>query len=290
MADLDAAEESAKALFEMTEAYPRFKELGLDPLHAADERGAMVLRGPLKLLQTVSKLTCAGDAADVSSRFRVLLSRAKWVKQAEVEEMLSGVVGSDGIGERLAAYDPTREYAAIVIAELDDLPCCWHMVGGGYPESMVDSGPWMYVMDHGRARSGRRPGYSYIGTLRPHRVSPRRAVPDHIFKPDYYIDGEPVAEMSAPAKSTPPILTAAQAQKVREPTCRTRISVDYGILQTVHIRVVHPRLAQCQLTFLHRRTEDDIVYVQAESEIQCFARPLRVWPLQDNVSLQGSCA
>jgi len=73
----DAAEESAKALFQMMEAYPRFKELGADPLHTPGERGALLLRGPLKLLQTVSKVTCAGSGADVASRFRVLLSRIK---------------------------------------------------------------------------------------------------------------------------------------------------------------------------------------------------------------------
>lgn len=222
----DEAEESAKALFEMMEAYPRFKELGADPLHAPGERGALLLRGPLKLLQTVSKVTCAGSAADVASRFRVLLSRTKWMRHSEIEEMLSGVVGSDGFSGRLAAYDPAREYAAVVVAELESGLCCFHMVGGGYPESIPDSGPWLYVADHGRSSSGRRPGFSYTGTLRPFRVSPRRAVPDSIFKPDYFVDGDPKAEMAAPAKSTPPVLTPAQAKMVRRACLIGREIVD----------------------------------------------------------------
>jgi hypothetical protein len=171
---MDAAEDAAQALFDVLEAFPRFKEVGLDPLHPSGERGALLLRGPLKLVQTVSKLTCASTAASVADRFKTLLSRSKWVKQLELEEKLGGAAGFDGLAGRLAAYDHAREWVAVVVVELESGLGCWHLVGGGYPAVIGDSGPWLYVLDHGRDRSARRPGFSYTGTLRPYRVSPRR--------------------------------------------------------------------------------------------------------------------
>jgi len=234
MADLDAAEDAAKELLGIMEAFPRFRERAVDPLHPEGERGALVFRGPLKLVQTVSKLTCASKASTVGDRFKALLSRSKWVRQEEIKQALDGADGLDGLDGRLAAYDPTREYVAVVVAELQRGPACWHQVGGGHPASIEDSGPWLYVLDHGTSRAGRRPGFSYTGSLRPYRVSPRRPVAEGILLPDYATDGDPRAEQAAPARSTPPVVNAAQAEKLRA-VCR----MGREIVDAAH-RVIKP--------------------------------------------------
>lgn len=84
-----------------------------------------------------------------------------------------------------------------------------------HPQVDDDGSPWLYVLDHGQSRTATRPGYSYA-TLRPYRVGPQRHVPAHIPKPDYALNGgDPLKERTSEARSTPPVLTAAQIKVPR---------------------------------------------------------------------------
>ncbi|EOD26530.1 hypothetical protein EMIHUDRAFT_42070, partial [Emiliania huxleyi CCMP1516] len=76
--------------------------------------------------------------------------------------------------------------------------------------------------------------FSYTGSLRPYRVSPRRPVAEGILLPDYAADGDPRAEQAAPARSTPPVVSAAQAEKLRA-VCR----MGREIVDAAH-RVIKP--------------------------------------------------
>ncbi|KIY64928.1 methionine aminopeptidase [Cylindrobasidium torrendii FP15055 ss-10] len=59
------------------------------------------------------------------------------------------------------------------------------------------------------------PNHGFTGTMRPvYPLSPKRAVPDHIPKPDYAKDGEPKSEMRA-AGQAPRILTPEEQDKMR---------------------------------------------------------------------------
>ncbi|KAE9387493.1 methionine aminopeptidase [Gymnopus androsaceus JB14] len=62
------------------------------------------------------------------------------------------------------------------------------------------------------------PNYSFTGTLRPlYPLSPKRAVPDHIPRPDYATTGKPISE--AKEGNSPRILNAEEVKKMRT-ACR----------------------------------------------------------------------
>jgi methionyl aminopeptidase len=63
------------------------------------------------------------------------------------------------------------------------------------------------------------PAFAYTGKLRPHFVTPRRTVPDHIPKPDYWKTGIPQSERTSKARHTSPIYTAEEIAGIRE-ACR----------------------------------------------------------------------
>eukprot|EP00158_Paraphelidium_tribonemae_P005435 Partr_v1_DN27336_c2_g1_i3_m46609 putative Removes the N-terminal methionine from nascent proteins (By similarity) len=71
---------------------------------------------------------------------------------------------------------------------------------------VVDTDPWPY--------------FSYTGKLRPHYpLTPRRAVPDHIVRPDYAEDGVPRSEMSIRGSAYIQELDADEISKMRT-VCR----------------------------------------------------------------------
>ena len=77
-----------RQMIELFESYPRFKDQCIDPLrasagHSATARGALVLRGPVKMLQTVAMITKGSKADATAERFKALISRTKWVEQVE---------------------------------------------------------------------------------------------------------------------------------------------------------------------------------------------------------------
>ena len=210
-----------QALLELLEAYPRFKDQALDPLRASAESGAgagaLLIRGPSRLLHTLTKVVGASQAPTTAERFKPLLSRSRWVAASALADELSGATGLKGLNDRLAKLGDARgdEFVAVVAVEGDDGALrCTHATCCGSTK-VADSGPWLYVLDHGLDRTDRRPAFKYTGALRPYRVGPDRPVPASVPKPDYYETGEPEAERNAPCRNTPAVLNAAQIAGVR---------------------------------------------------------------------------
>lgn len=178
-----------------------------------------MLRGPVKMLQTVAMITKGSKADATAERFKALISRTKWVEQEALDEALANegaVDGLKGLSERVEQYDLETGFVAVVAAELPsgELECA-QLSGVSYLKVDDDGSPWLYVLDHGQSRTATRPGYSYA-TLRPYRVGPQRHVPAHIPKPDYALNGgDPLKERTSEARSTPPVLTAAQIKGTR---------------------------------------------------------------------------
>ena len=67
--------------------------------------------------------------------------------------------------ERLRAHDPSTQYVFVLAAQVASGGlCCKHHTGTGTP-GIADFGPCKFVMDHGRERVDRMPGFNYAGTL-----------------------------------------------------------------------------------------------------------------------------
>ena len=223
--EIAAFEDLATQIFDFAESFPRLADLGVEPLRGAPgERGALLLQGPLKMLQTVVMVTVNGKAQGVADRFKALLSRSKWVAADAVDGALAGsftpqptrpwMSGAEGLKERLREHDPATQFVLLLVAEGLNGGCCQHGTVSGIA-AVEDRGPCAFVLDHGRSRTGKRPGFNYSGSLRPARVTPARPVPDAIAKPDYFSDGNPAAEAAHPARNTPPVLNEAEAAKMR---------------------------------------------------------------------------
>ena len=59
-------------------------------------------------------------------------------------------------------------------------------------------------------------GFSFTGALRPGTVSPQMTVPAHIQKPDYADTGIPRSELAEKGKNIIPVVSASEAQLLRE--------------------------------------------------------------------------
>ena len=159
---------ASQQIFAMLEAFPRFKDLAADAMRpadqAADVRGCILFTGPLKMLQTVAMVTQAGKASTAPERFKPLLSRCKWVAaDAIMGELESDAAGTEGLVERLRAHDPSTQYVFVLAAQVASGGlCCKHHTGTGTP-GIADFGPCKFVMDHGRERVDRMPGFNYAG-------------------------------------------------------------------------------------------------------------------------------
>lgn len=70
------------------------------------------------------------------------------------------------------------------------------------------------------------PPFNYTGTLRPHYVSPRRKVPDHIPKPDYAEHGDPISERISSRGYTTPIYTQQEIEGIRLACQKSREVLD----------------------------------------------------------------
>lgn len=199
---------AVRSLFEQMESFPRFKDHVNDPLQAAadagDALGALFMRGPPKMLQTVASLTAASKAQTAAERFKVLRTRCKWLPEPTLLQELAGCPGTEGLKKRLAEYNPAKQFVIVVVAELPSGELsCKHATGSAAPGNVPDVGPCEFVLDHGATRTQSRPGFNYNGSLKPYRVSPDVLVPAHIVKPDYHATGQPEAERASEARNTP---------------------------------------------------------------------------------------
>ena len=226
--EIAACDAVCAMIFGLFDAFPRLKDQVVDPMReealasaeyagvaTADARGALVFRGPLKMLQTVAMVTQKSKAGTTADRFKPLASRCKWVPVEGMPAVLEGVQGLEGLQERYKKYDDATQFVAVVLVEMStgDVQC-QHFTATGV-RSAEDRGPWEYVLDHGKTRVSERPKFGYNGSLVPYRVSPDRPVPDHIVKPDYYTTGQAEAERASEARNTPPVLTKKGIEKMR---------------------------------------------------------------------------
>jgi hypothetical protein len=241
--ELALCDQIGAAIFELFEAWPRVKDLVVDALRAealgdaagdAGRRGALMLRGPAKMLQTIALVTSKGKASTTADRFKAFASRCKWVPDEELAVALEGVSeGLEGLEERRREYVPANQFVVVLVFELASEIRCQHKTATGVA-SVDDRGPWHFVLDHGRTRTSERPGFGYNGSLVPYRVSPDRPVPDHIPKPDYYADGQPEAERRSDARNTPPVHNKREIEKMRQANRLGR-----EILDAAH-RIIRP--------------------------------------------------
>ena len=230
--ELAAVDAICASIFTTFEAWPRFKDLVYDPM-SAGQSGAFVLRGPLKMLQTVAMITQKGKAPTTADRFKPLASKSSFATAGDaLTEALAGADGQEGLLERLKTCSE-RQFVAVVVVELDSGARCQHTTGTGIP-SVEDRGPWEYVLDHGRNRTDYQPKFPYNGSLVPYRVSPDRPLPDSIPKPDYYTTGEAERERRSEARNTPPVHTEKQIKKMRKVNLLGR-----EILDAAH-RIIKP--------------------------------------------------
>ena len=238
--ELAALDQVCRSLFSLFDSFPRFKDQVYDTLLPNDStaaagedsagytqnyaesssagaaRGALVLRGASKMLQTVAMITQKSKAATTAERFRPLVSKCKWVASAALSAELEGAAGQEGLKELVALYDPAKQYVIVVVVELPSGELrCQYSTGTGVA-GVDDRGPWEYVLDHGAARTDEMPKFGYNGSLKPYRVSPDRPVPEHIVKPDYYLTGQAVKERQSETRNTPPVHTEKQIKKMRK--------------------------------------------------------------------------
>jgi methionyl aminopeptidase len=248
-------------IFAMLEAFPRFKDLAMDPLRPASEapeqqRGGLLFTGPLKMLQTIAMITQAGKASTAADRFKPLLSKSKWMEPEALIAELADAAGTEGLQEQLNSYDPANQYVVVLAAQLGSggTSAQYH-TGSGSP-TVQDFGPAKFVMDHGRERVDRMPGFNYAGSLRPARVTPDRSLPESILRPDYWHTGQPRAEAQHPARDNPPLLTPEQIGRMR-----TACVLGREILDAAH-RAVRPGV-----------TTDEIDRVVHEAHVEAGAYP-----------------
>ena len=223
----------AKTVFGLFEAWPRFKDIVYDEL-SAGASGALVLRGPLKMIQTIAMITQRGKATTTAERFKPLVSKSAWHAAGDaLKTALEGVEGQEGLAERISELK-ANQFVCVIVFELEDGELrCQHNTGSGVA-SVEDRGPWEYVLDHGRSRTSERPAFNYNGSLVPYRVSPDRPLKENIPRPDYYEDGQADAERRSEARNTPPVHTEKQIKKMRKANLLGR-----EILDAAH-RIVKP--------------------------------------------------
>ena len=209
MDEEELLEHAAKALIDLTRAFPRFKETCMQ------QQPVLMLKGNLKLIHTLQKVTTASNAQNAKDRFKLLLPKCEFLSIEQIQRETQNAANADELLQQVRTFDQTKQYLVVILGELQHRLVCIHGTGGGYPAAVPDTGPWLYVMDRGESRANKRPGFSYTGTLRPYRVSPRRQLPEGTVLPDYASHGQPYAENAADARHRPPVLNSAQVEKMR---------------------------------------------------------------------------
>ena len=131
----------AKTVFGLFEAWPRFKDIVYDEL-SAGASGALVLRGPLKMIQTIAMITQRGKATTTAERFKPLVSKSAWHAAGDaLKTALEGVEGQEGLAERISELK-ANQFVCVIVFELEDGELrCQHNTGSGVA-SVEDRGPW----------------------------------------------------------------------------------------------------------------------------------------------------
>ena len=78
-----------------------------------------------------------------------------------------------------------------------------------------DDGELLFCTNRGKGRSKKRPLYQWTGRLRPHPISPYRAVPEHIARPDYASTGWPAEETESKKQNVVHLHTPEEVAGIR---------------------------------------------------------------------------
>lgn len=78
---------------------------------------------------------------------------------------------------------------------------------------------WAFVTDRGAGRVFAMPAFAWTGALRPAKVSPRRAVPPSIPRPDYAEAGIPASELASRQQKSAAVRSPAELAGIRA-ACR----------------------------------------------------------------------
>ncbi|CAM0139963.1 unnamed protein product [Umbelopsis sp. WA50703] len=107
------------------------------------------------------------------------------------------------------------------------------------------------------------PNFKYTGPLRPvYPLSPVRAVPDHILRPDYAKDGTPLSELTERGESNIKVLTDKEIEGMRNAGKVTREVLEIGAA------AIRPGITTDEI--------DDIVH-KAAVERNAYPSPLNYW-------------
>ena len=133
--------------------------------------GVLLLRGPLKQLQVLAMVTKNSKASTTAERFKPLVARSKWVPEDALKAELESAQGLEGLPERQRKCNEANQFVVVVVVELSTGELtCQHSTATG-SSKVEDRGPWEYVLEHGRKRTGELPSFGYNGSIKPHRVS-----------------------------------------------------------------------------------------------------------------------
>jgi len=86
-------------------------------------------------------------------------------------------------------------------------------VGGN--DGASEDGELLFCTNRGKGRSKKRPLYQWTGRLRPHPISPYRAVAEHIDRPDYATTGWPADEMESKKQNVVHLHTPKEVAGIR---------------------------------------------------------------------------
>lgn len=178
--EMQAASRAARQLLLVLASWPRLAPACLLPLIEEKEGApgavAVVLRGPVKLMQTLALICHNAKAPTTVERFKPLLPRLAVIPKEDV--LKEGWGGVDEMGEVFKEELGALDVHMVVAVELSDdstVQSSATILRGAVSEE-AERGPWMYILQSGESRALAMPNFDWTGPLRPGRVSPLRPV------------------------------------------------------------------------------------------------------------------